>query len=51
MRPMYAIQGAETACAAVDGEVRGFGDCGGEEDGVFIGLAVADAGVEGHGER
>jgi len=47
---LYATTGAaETACAAVDSEVRFHCDCDGQEDGgVFVGLTVAEASVQEH---
>jgi len=47
--PLYAIQAAEAACAAVDCEVCGFGNGGGQEDGVFVGFAMTSAGIRRHG--
>jgi len=47
--PLYAIQAAKAACAAIDCKVRFFCDGGGGEDGVLMGFAVADTDVEGHG--
>jgi len=47
--PLYAVQAAEAACAAIDCKVRFFCDGGGEEDGVLVGFTVADAGVLRHG--
>jgi hypothetical protein len=48
LRPLYAVEAAEAACAASDSEVCFFCDCGGEEYGVFVGFAMANAGVKGH---
>ena len=49
LQPLYVIQAAVAACAAVDGEVRFFCDGGGQEDCEFVSFAVADACVVGHG--